>query len=319
MPSRSPAAASTSLGIVALLLWSTTVAFTRGLAESLGIYASVAITMTLGGAIGTAYLALVQRKLGQVLRMSRSYLLGGALLYTIYMTSFYLAIGWARDRETVIEAGLINYLWPGLTLVFAAVLRQKRATWLLPPGILIAVAGVALASLPADYSLAGCGAKLQANWAVYLLALTAAVTWALFSNLSRIWAGGADVSAAPLFLLCSGLVMAGMALIAREPQQWTGATVGLVAFVTLGPTLLAYLFWDYGIRKGRLVLLASLSFFTPLFSTLISCLFLRQTARPALWLACALIIAGAIICNAAVKDPVEEYTRNHEMHESTLK
>ncbi|MHB0938125.1 MAG: EamA family transporter [Armatimonadota bacterium] len=293
---------STALGAVALLLWSTTVAFTRGLAEEVGVFTSVGITMLVGGGIGTAYLAWGQRKLGQVLRLSRGYLIGGLLLFTVYMVAFYLAIGWAGARSTVIEAGLINYLWPGLTLVFAVPLQKKRATpWLLP-GILIAFAGVVLASLPVDYTLAGFGAKLQANWLVYLLALTAAVTWALYSNLSRVWAGDADAGATPLFLLFSGIVMLALSLVFPEPHDWSGRAVGLTLYVALGPTLLSYVFWDYGMRKGHLVLLASLSFFTPLFSTIVSLLFLHEPARPALWLACLFIIAGAAICNAAVKE-----------------
>jgi drug/metabolite transporter (DMT)-like permease len=295
---------STVLGMIALLLWSTTIAFTRGLAEQLGILTATAYAMLLGGAVGLLFLAFVQRKLGQVLRLSRRYLLGGLLLFIVYMVAFFLAIGLARDRETVVEAGLINYLWPGLTLVFAVPLQRKRATGWLLPGVVIAFAGVALASLPADYTLAGLGEKLQANGVVYLLALAAAVSWALYSNLSRVWGAKADAGAASLFLLVSGLVMLALSRIFPEQQHWSAGTVKLLLFVALGPTLLSYVFWDYGMRKGHLVLLASLSFFTPLFSTLISCLFLGVKAGLALWLACALVIAGAAICHASVKDRI---------------
>lgn len=287
---------------MALLLWSTTVAFIRGLSEQIGIFDTVAFTMILGGGLGTAYLALVQRQLGAVLRLSRRYLWGGLLLFTVYMVAFNLAISLGRDHTTVLEAGLINYLWPGLTLVFAVPLQRKRATGWLLPGILLAFAGVALATLGTDYSVAGFAIKLQQNAVVYLLALTAAITWALFSNMSRVWAAEATAGATPLFLLVSGIVMAVLGRIFPAPAHWSPGTWGLLLFIALGPTLLSYVFWDYGMRKGHLVLLASLSFFTPLFSTVISCLFLGIKAEITLWLACILVIAGAAICNASIRD-----------------
>ncbi len=301
-------AVHTGLGLVALLLWSTSVACTRGLAERIGIFDTVAITMAVGGALGVAYLGLVRRALGEVLRLPRRYLLGGLALFTAYMAAYNLAIALGRDHATVLEAGLINYLWPGLTLVLAVPILRKRATpWLLP-GLLLGLAGVAIATLGPGYTVTALGARLQQNALVYLLALVAAVTWALFSNLSRAWAGHATAGATPLFLLASGLLMGAVGRLFPHPAPgpWSAGTWGLLAFVTLGPTLLAYVCWEYGMRKGHLILLASLSFFTPLVSTVISSLTLGYTPGLNLWAACALIIAGAAICHASVRERVDQ-------------
>ena len=74
-----------------------------------------------------------------------------------------------------------------------------------------------------------------------------------------------------------------------------------LAYFTLFPTLLAYLFWDVAMRKGHVVLVVSFSFFAPLISTLISCLYLGVPMGHDLWMASALIIVGAAICQRSVR------------------
>jgi drug/metabolite transporter (DMT)-like permease len=65
-------------------------------------------------------------------------------------------------------------------------------------------------------------------------------------------------------------------------------------------TFLAYVFWDHAMRRGNMILVAALSYFTPLLSTLFSAAYLGVVPGPAIWLACALVIGGALVCRAAV-------------------
>lgn len=74
----------------------------------------------------------------------------------------------------------------------------------------------------------------------------------------------------------------------------------LLAYNVIFPVMLAYAFWDYAMRTGRIVLLASLSYLIPILSTGISALFLGLTPRAVLWLACALVIAGALVCKLSI-------------------
>jgi len=302
---------STILGMIAILFWSTTIAFIRKLAEQIGPLTSSGYAMLIGGVIGLLFIAVVQRKFRELLSLPRAYLFGGLILVVVYLVCISLAIGRPMDNQVVLEAGLVNYLWPGLSLVFAVPLLKKRATAWLAPGIIIAFTGVALASLQGTtYSWHGLGGKLQANWPFYLLAFIAAVSWALYSDLSRVWAAHAEVSAMPFFLFVSGIVLLGLSRIFPEPAHWTAGTGVLLVITAVGPLLLAYIFWDYGMQKGHLVLLASLSFLIPLTSSITTSLVLRVKVEPILWLACGLVIAGAAICNFAVKDrPVEGSTQ----------
>jgi drug/metabolite transporter (DMT)-like permease len=68
------------------------------------------------------------------------------------------------------------------------------------------------------------------------------------------------------------------------------------------PTFLAYTFWDRAMRKGNIILVASFSYFTPLLSIIISSLYLQVVIKNNLWIACGLVIVGAVICKFSIVD-----------------
>ena len=70
----------------------------------------------------------------------------------------------------------------------------------------------------------------------------------------------------------------------------------------LGPALLAYLCWDAALRRGQMILVASLSYFIPLLSTWITCWAQGLPMGLNLWLACLLIVSGAWLCKAAIRE-----------------
>jgi len=72
------------------------------------------------------------------------------------------------------------------------------------------------------------------------------------------------------------------------------------------PTFLAYLFWDRAMRKGKIILVASFSYFTPLLSIIISSLYLQVVIKPSLWIACGLVIVGAVICKFSIIDKAKK-------------
>jgi drug/metabolite transporter (DMT)-like permease len=66
------------------------------------------------------------------------------------------------------------------------------------------------------------------------------------------------------------------------------------------PTFLAYFFWDQAMRRGNIVLVATLSYFTPLLSVFISSLYLQITIDIRLWVASILVVIGAIISKYSI-------------------
>ena len=142
----------------------------------------------------------------------------------------------------------------------------------------------------------------QRNPAVpYLLVFAAAVCWSLYTNLAKRWLGEGDSNGVALFLLGGGLVLGILRLFSPETSTWDLPTFIRLAYVVLCPAFLAYTLWDLGTRKGQLILLAALSYFTPLFSTLVSALVLDTTISPQLWLGAGLIVLGAVLSQVGIR------------------
>jgi drug/metabolite transporter (DMT)-like permease len=82
---------------------------------------------------------------------------------------------------------------------------------------------------------------------------------------------------------------------------WTvhaaGEIVVLAAFATL-----AYALWDVAMRKGDLLLVTACSYFTPLLSTLVSCVYLQVTPGWRLWAGCVVLVAGSLLTWVSISD-----------------
>ena len=131
----------TLLGLVAILIWSTTVALGRSAAEHLGPLTTATLIYLLGGTLSCLYWA-ASHTTPRLSSLDRRYLVGCGALFVIYQFSIYVGLGTARNRTQVLGVGLLNYLWPMLTLVFSLLLLRIRATALVIPGVLAATAGV---------------------------------------------------------------------------------------------------------------------------------------------------------------------------------
>ncbi len=293
---------STALGLLAVVFWSTTIGVSRSLAEKVGPMTAAAALLLVSGAIGCAWLAVRKGGLQDVTRLPASYLAGCGGLFVAYEVCLYLAVGLAAGRAQVLVVGVINYLWPGLTLVLSVPILKRRGGALLLPGAAAAFGGVAL-------GVAGAGGltwraflgAVGSSPAPYGFALVAAVAWALYSNLARRWAGEVEGGAVPLFLLAAGAAAAALRFALHEQSQWSPAAGGEVLFLALFTSLLAYIFWDRAVRHGDHALVAAFSYATPLLSTGISCVYLGVAPGWHLWVGCALVAAGAVVCRLSIR------------------
>jgi drug/metabolite transporter (DMT)-like permease len=296
-----PSSRATALGLAAILLWSSSVAVIRTLSERLGPVSTIVYAYLGGGVVALAWTGLLPGGWRRLSRLPRRYLWGCGALFVAYTTCFCLSVSLARDRAQVLEVGLVNYLWPSLTLLLSVPILGYRARWFLGPGMLAATTGMILAtSSEATLSVEGLGAHAIAHGLPYGLALAGALTWALYSTLARRWGG--EGGGVPLFILVSGLVVLPLRGLLPETPSWDGRVVGELAYMALFVTALAYAFWDRAIRRGHMVLVAALSYFTPLLSTLVSAVHLGVAPSPRIWVACFLVVAGAALCRLAVEE-----------------
>ncbi len=293
---------STVLGFLAILFWSSSIAFTRSLAEQLGPATAAAAIFLLSGTIGCSYLVLRGWRPRSLLALPRRYLIACGAMFVCCGVSLYLATGLAANRQQVLVVGVINYLWPGLTLVLSLPILGRRARLTLLPGALVALAGVVLAMAPpGSFSWQSFVADAREAAGPYALAFVAALSWALYSNFARKYAGGSEGGAVPVFLLATGLALAALRPAFTEHSHWQLQSLLELLFIAIVPLLLAYAFWDVAMRKGRMILVVSFSYLIPLLSTLVSCLYLRVLPGANLWIACVLVIGGALVCRYSVQ------------------
>ena len=286
---------NTALGFCAILLWSTTVALARSISEQIGPLTAGASVYLTGGIILSCNLIYRDRSVKRLIKLPRAYLFGCGALFLIYTTTLFLALGLALDRQQTLEIGLVNYLWPTLTILFSLVILSKRASFLLIPGTLVAFFGIVLVlTQGTSISWGSFSSNVLGNPVAYGLGLLAAVSWGLYSNLTRRWAGPDSIGAVPLFVMVTGLTMLLFCLLRPEEGAWNVRVVAEVTLFGLA-TSLTYVFWDIAMRKGDIVLVASCSYFTPLLSTMVSCIYLQVMPGISLWVGCILIIAGSFL------------------------
>ncbi len=294
---------NTILGVFAIIFWGTTIAFSRSLTEQLGALTAASWIYLLSGIIACLYLVITPKGIYKVFQLPILYLIGCGTLFAVYAVFLYLAVGLAFNREQVVEVSIINYLWPGLTLVFSLPILHKKGRITLIPGVVMAFTGFYLATVQSGmFSWEGFKGNFQVNYLPYLLAFMAAISWGLYSNLARRWASHTESGAVPIFLLVTGLILTLLRFVFPEESNWTPRVVVELLYMSIFPTFLAYTLWDRAMRKGKIILVASLSYFTPLLSIIISSLYLQVVVRANLWVACALVITGAVICKFSIYD-----------------
>ena len=291
---------ATLAGFGAILLWSTTVALVRSLSEQVGPVSAAAAVYLVSGALSAGVLFGSARKRQQLGQLSPAYLIGCGLLFIVYMIALYLAVGRASDRQQVLEVGLLNYLWPSLTILFSLALLRKKATWILLPGTLLALVGIFLVlTQGAAVSWSSFSQNVFGNPLAYSMAAVAAVSWGLYSTLTRKWAGGQDEGAVVLFLPATALVLVPLACLFDEPRKWSYRCAAETLFLGFA-TYFAYLLWDHAMRRGNVVLVAAGSYLTPLLSTVASCLYLAVAPKPQLWVGCVVLVVGSVLSWRAI-------------------
>lgn len=292
---------NTLLGLAAILLWSSTVALARSISEQLGPLAAGSAVYLTAGLLLTGAGFWRERSFKSLKSLPRKYLFGCGALFLVYTTALFLALGLAANRSQTLEVGLLNYLWPALTILFSLPILENKAGLGLIPATLLALLGVFLVlTHEGSVSWNSLFANLSNNPGAYSLGLLAAVSWGLYSNLTRRWGDPQNSGGVQLFTLASGLAFGLIGLFWPERSVWSLRVLVEVLFLGLA-TALAYVFWDIAMRAGNMVLVAACSYLTPLFSTLVSCLYLGVRPGLGLWLGCAVLILGSFLSWLSVR------------------
>lgn len=295
---------ATVLGILAIALWSTSVAFTRKVAEHTGTLNMAFFNMLCAGLFLFLLLLLIPRMnfFSKLKNLPKSYYYKAGSFLVMYMVFFYIAVGHADSREAVIVIGIINYLWPGLSFLFGACLLKKRTRYgLLIPGIILAFGGTFVAILKGyGLTLKDIAGAFSGNLVPYLFAFIAAVCWAIYSNLTGEFEDKDDIVALPVLFMVSALVILVIQLLIGETPRLVLSGVQYLefAYFFIFPTALGYQFWDIAMKqkvRKKKDLVKALSYLIPLPSTLITGYYLKVEIGLWFWLAAILVAVGAFL------------------------
>lgn len=271
---------ATILALTAVLLWSF-LAYLGARLSHVPPLLVVGMALTISGFVGLWRVRDWRASL-------RTYAVGiGGLFgyHFLYFTAFRYA--------PAVEANLINYLWPLLIVLLSPLLLPDtplRAHHLL--GASMGFAGAALIVT---------GGQLRPDLAHlrgYIIMAGAALTWAVYSLLTKRLPRFPTAAVGGFCLLSGLLSLAAFALTIRSDvglPPWTLADVFSLIALGLGPMGGAFYAWDAALKRGDSRIIGSLAYLTPLFSTLI---LVAVGGKPLSWTAAAamvLIVGGAVV------------------------
>ena len=271
---------ATLIGLTAILMWSLLAVLTVATGK-IPAFQLAAMTFAIGALVG--FLTWLRRPgAARTLRQPPLAWIAGVGGLFGYHALYFLALRFAPPAE----AGLLNYLWPLLIVMFSALLPGER---LAPHHIIGALLGLAGTVLLFAGNSGGGFAPGQVPGLI--AAFVAAFVWAAYSVLSR-RLKSVPTDAVAGFCLATALLAAAVHELV-EVTVWPDNLAQWLAIITLGvgPVGAAFYAWDIGMKRGDIRVLGAASYATPLLST--SFLILAGFARPSAGIAiAALLIAG---------------------------
>ena len=272
------------LGIFAILLWST-LASLGVLASNIPPFQLTSMAFFVAFMIGIVLWRKEGRGIIVHLKWPLKVWIVGICGLFGYHYFYFLAI----QNAPAIEANLINYLWPLFIVLFSSFLPNEKLRWFHVVGVLFGLVGVVfLVSKGGSFNF-------EAQYTNgYIYAFIAALTWGAYSVISRFFA---HIPTSAVGAFCGAT-----AVLALFCHMFFEATVvpsiqelGIIILIGLEPVGGAFFVWDYGVKKGDIQLLGSMSYFTPLLSTILLIVLGLSKPTSTIWIACTLIVLGSVI------------------------
>ena len=277
--------------VVACLLWGTTGTTATLLPDDVSPLAIGAATMGIGGVL---LVATAPRMSSAVLRdaVGRRWAALGALGVVVYPLAFYTGMD-------LVGVAVGNVVALGSGPVFAALLEwllereRLSARWLVATAL--AVTGIALLALGRDEG-GRAGSPASAVLGVGI-ALLAGLAYALYTYASSrairaghpsrgVMGGMFGLGALPLLVVLA--VLGG-------PLLQSATSVGLTAYLVVGPMFLAYVLFGIGLRSVRSSAATTITLLEPVFATTLAVLIVGERLTLLGWAGFALVLLGLAV------------------------
>ena len=271
---------ATLIGLTAILMWSLLAALTVATGK-IPAFQLAAMTFAIGALVGALTWIGRPEAISALRQPPVAWAVGVGGLFG-YHALYFLALRFAPPAE----AGLLNYLWPLLIVLFSSLLPGERLAPHHIIGALLGLAGTVLL-FAANRGSGFAPGQLPG----LIAAFVAAFVWATYSVLSRRFKSVPTDAVAGFCLVTALLATIVHALV--EVTVWPDSAGQWLAIVALGigPVGAAFYAWDIGMKRGDIRVLGAASYATPLLSTMF--LMLAGFAEPSVNIAiAAVLIAG---------------------------
>jgi drug/metabolite transporter (DMT)-like permease len=273
---------ATLIGFSAILMWSLLALLTVA-SGRVPPFQLAALTFAIGGTIGAVWVA--RARAWSALRQPPAVWALGVCGLFGYHALYFIALRFAPPAE----AGLLNYLWPLLIVLFSGLLPGEHLRLRSLAGALLGLAGTVML-------FAGKGlAPALDHAAGYGAAFCAAFVWAGYSVLSRRFSSVPTAAVAGFCLVTA--LLATLFHLAFETTVWPENAGQWLAVLALGvgPVGIAFYAWDIGVKRGDIRLLGVASYAAPILSTMALVLAGYAEASGTLGLAAMLIAGGGLL------------------------
>src|SRR5712691_10261226 len=279
---------ATLIGLTAILMWSLLAVLTVATGK-IPAFQLAAMTFAIGALVGSLTWIGRPDAVSALWQTPLAWIVGVGGLFG-YHALYFLALRFAPPAE----AGLLNYLWPLLIVLFSALLPGERLALHHIIGAVLGLIGTVLL-----FAGNSSGGSAPGQVPGLVAAFVAAFVWASYSVMSR-KLKSVPTDAVAGFCLATALLAAIVHEIV-EITVWPDTPAQWLAIIALGvgPVGAAFYAWDIGMKRGDIRVLGAASYATPLLST--AFLMLAGFAKPSASIAIAavLIAGGGLI---AAKD-----------------
>jgi drug/metabolite transporter (DMT)-like permease len=281
---------ATAIGFVAVLLWASVVGMIKSVSTSFGATGGAALLYSLA-----SIFLLATMGLGQLRQFPRRYLVVGGLLFVGYELCLALSIGFTTSARQAIEVGMVNYLWPTLTLVGTLVFNRRKTSLWIVPGLALSMLGIVwVLGGDAGFSLPGMAANVRLNPLSYGLALAGALIWAAYCVITPKMARGHN--GVTLFFMLTATTLWAKLAFTGDITLAVGPIDILMLVLAAAAMGFAYAAWNVGILRGNTTVLATASYFTPVLSAAFAAILLQSALPLSFWQGTAMVSAGSLLC-----------------------
>lgn len=281
---------ATGFGLLAIVLWSSNVGLIRYVSESFGAVGGAALIYTLA-----SLLLLMSIGFSNIRKFPKPYLIWGTLLFVSYEICFALAIGLAKTPRQAIEVGMVNYLWPTFTIIASILFNQQKSNALMVPGVILSFSGIVwVLGGEQGINVTDILHNIQMSPLSYGMALMGAVIWAAYCVVTARMAKGSN--GITFYFMLVAMALWGQYFMMGE-GQFDFNMLSMIALILIACAMgFGYAAWNIGILHGNVTLLATVSYFIPIFSALMAALILQTPLSLSFWQGVMMVCGGSILC-----------------------